>query len=488
MTTVKNRDDAMLVLAATFGDPDQDGDLDVALGNWAAGWYRRVPGEESRNRIVFNENGSVTGEIYADLPGLPGETLSIVFSDIDGDGIADLLEGNDFEMPDYFYIGDGAGGFTPLKRSDGVIPMTTTTTMAIKTADLHNDGVPEIYAAQIAGRSSGVSGTLKMRSLDVYCDDIERAEDKAVCETNMQIKSWYKSGNNFDPTYAGKCQELDGRYEAECKGMLVKDLAIQNRDPSICGLVPKDQRYARAFCDIHFKPAGTPDEAALDEAIPQILRRNVLLVRGPDGTYDEQAEAQGLDVGGWSWDTKIADFDNDGFQDVYIVNGTWVPNEVSPSNLFFLNDRNGGFTEQSGPFGLEDYLITAAATTLDIDNDGDLDVITVPVNGPVMTFINNAQQGNAIALELRDFIGNRFGVGAKVEITYGGNGRTQMRELQLGGGFMSFDAPVAFFGLDDVEGIDGFKISWADGSQTEIDQTFAAGAAYRVERRSLAAN
>lgn len=49
----------------------------------------------------------------------------------------------------------------------------------------------------------------------------------------MQIKSWYKSGNNFDPTYAKNCQQLSGRYQAECKAMLVKDLAIQRRDASI---------------------------------------------------------------------------------------------------------------------------------------------------------------------------------------------------------------------------------------------------------------
>jgi hypothetical protein len=59
------------------------------------------------------------------------------------------------------------------------------------------------------------------------------SEDLAACQKNMQIKSWYKSGNNFDPTYAKNCQQLSGRYQAECKAMLVKDLAIQRRDASI---------------------------------------------------------------------------------------------------------------------------------------------------------------------------------------------------------------------------------------------------------------
>lgn len=489
MSEVANRKDAVMTLAASFGDVEGDGDLDLALGNWAAGWYRRIPGEESRNRIVFNENGVLSGSKFEDLPGLPGETLSILFTDLNGDSHQDLLVGNDFEMPDYYYFGDGKGGFKPVTRKDGIIPDTTTTTMAFKTADLHNDGVPEIYVAQIAGRSSGVSRTLKMRSLKHYCDGIEREADRDACRLNMTIKSWYKSGNNFDPTYAHKCLELEGKYQAECKGMLVKDLAIQNRDPSVCGLVPKDQPRARALCEIHFRKSTKPTEAQMLETIPQIHRRNVLLERSPDGTYQDKAVEEGLQIGGWSWDVKVADFDNDGWQDLYVVNGTWVPNEVSPSNLFFHNDGNGHFTENSGPFGLEDYLITAAATVFDMDNDGDLDVITVPVNGPPMAFVNNSAKGNALAFELRDQIGNRFGIGATVKIRYGGEEKLiQTRELQSGGGFMSFDDPVAFFGLGERDAVEGVSISWPDGTRTDIDKPFKAGAVYRIHRQQLAAN
>ncbi len=182
---VANRADAMLSLALTFGDVDRDGDLDAVLGNWAAGWYRRIPGEELRNRVVFNEAGEMSGGTFAELSGLPGETLSILLSDIDMNGTPDLLVGNDFELPDYVYMGDGQGGFAPITRNEGMIPHTTNTTMAIKTADLHNDGMPELYFAQIAGRSSGVSSTLKMQDLALYCDAITRDADRALCETNM---------------------------------------------------------------------------------------------------------------------------------------------------------------------------------------------------------------------------------------------------------------------------------------------------------------
>jgi len=477
---VGNRADAVLSLALAFDDVNADGNLDVALGNWAAGWYRRIPGEESRNRIVFGQDGHLTGDHFLDLPGIPGETLSILFSDINQDGHADLLVGNDFEVPDYFYHGDGRGELQMVTHQDGLIPHTTTTTMALKTADLQNDGSPEIYLAQIAGRSSGVSEVLKMQPLAQYCDQIRDPQDKQSCARNMEIKAWYKSGNNFDPTYASRCQDLSDPDHAECKAMLVKDLAIQRRDPSICALIPKAQPRARSYCDIHFLPARPITQAEANAAIAQILRSNVLLEKS-DLVYADSAYARNLQVGGWSWDTKIADFDNDGWQDIYIVNGTWVPNEVSPSNLFFHNTGTGSFTESSGPFGLEDYLMTAAATRFDFDNDGDLDLVTHTVNGPLMVFRNNNQQNNSINFELADEQGNSQGLGARLQITTL-DGTIQTREVQLGGGFMSFDAPRVHFGLGTASAIQSLEIRWRTGAVTRIEGGLSAGTLYRVHR------
>ncbi|MEO0372835.1 MAG: FG-GAP-like repeat-containing protein, partial [Pseudomonadota bacterium] len=221
-TALPSPPDAILTMSMALADPDGDGDLDIALGQWAAGWYREIPGEESRNHILWNDDGTFTR--LTPLPGVPGETLSILFSDIDLNGTADLLVGNDFSPPDYVYIGDGAGGFEMVTRASGMIEHTTTTTMAIKTADLQNRGAMELYFAQISGRSSGVSETLKMQDLEHYCDSIETPEARTTCAQNMAIKAWYKAGNNFDPSFAAKCQALMGRDQDECRAMLVKDL------------------------------------------------------------------------------------------------------------------------------------------------------------------------------------------------------------------------------------------------------------------------
>lgn len=277
---------------------------------------------------------------------------------------------------------------------------------------------------------------------------------------------------------------MAGQAQADCKAMLIKDLAIQKRDPSVCALIPAAQEIPRAYCELHFKPSRRPTAAEIALTHPQILRSNVLL-EWQGAAFADTAEARGLDVGGWSWDTKIADFDQDGWLDVYIVNGTWVPNEVSPSNLFFRNTGTGAgarrFEEMSGPFGLEDYLMTAAAVQFDMDGDGDPDLLTHPVNGPLVLFRNNSQNA-AIAFQLEDLAGNRAAIGARIRLT-AADGSIQTRELQLGGGFMSFDAPRAHFGLAQAASAAGARIRWPDGTETELAGPLAAGHLYRIRRQ-----
>lgn len=477
-----NREDAPLAMALSFADADSNGYLDIAVGNWSAGWYRRIPGEESRNRIIWNDGPeALDGQFRAmDLVGIPGETLSILWSDINDDTFSDLIVGNDFDIPDYVYLGDGAGALAMVPYDSGLIPHTTTTTMAVKTGHLTGKTRPDIYFAQISGRSSGVSTTLKMRDLTLYCNDIENLEARATCEENMAIKDWYKSGNSFDPTYASKCHELAGRNRDECRAMLVKDLAIQKRDPNLCELIPKGQDIPKAYCRLHFEPVRQPTTAEIALTHPQILRSNVLL-EWANSAYIDHAEQRGIDVGGWSWDTKLADFDLDGDLDVYIVNGTWVPNEVSPSNLYFENDGNGNFTEGSGPNGLEDYLMTASVTAFDSDGDGDLDLVTHPVNGPLVTFINGAQNPR-LTFRLTDMRANSDAIGAVITLMLP-QGQTQIRELQLGGGFMSFDALSTSFGLGPFTQADGAVIRWSDGTITQISGPLVAGAGYHVTHR-----
>ena len=485
LTPVKNREDAILSKALSFGDVDRDGDLDVAVGNWASGWYRRTPGTEGTNRIIYNAPGKLDGSNFAELEAMPGETLSMLLSDINGDGNLDLLEANDFDQPDYFYLGDGKGGMQRIKRSDGIIPLTTTTTMSMKTADIDNDLVPEIYVSQIAGRAEGISKKLKFLPIDFYCLDIQNAEDRKRCQISISTKQWYSlGGRQVDIRNALKCDTGDKKFLEECRAMMIKDVAIQQKNVRLCHRIDPAQPRARQLCDVHFYPSITPDEAEIAESIPQIKGWNTLLVNKGDNTFEDQSKVRGLDIGGWSWDVKFVDVDLDGDQDVYITNGHWIIGRQVPSNLFYENRGKGHFIEKSGDFGLEEFLILPSITSTDIDGDGDIDFIGQAVNGPVMAFINNAQGGHAFGVELEDSMGNTAGIGAKIVIRYGKDGSLhQLREIQSGGGFLSFDPAKAYFGLGDEKAVTSIEVTWPTGGKTTIDGPFPAGSMYKIVRQ-----
>jgi len=485
LTPVKNREDAILSKGLSFGDVDRDGDLDVALGNWASGWYRRTPGSEGTNRIIYNAPGKLDGSNFAELDAMPGETLSMLLSDIDGDGNLDLLEANDFDQPDYFYLGDGKGGMQRIKRSDGIIPLTTTTTMSMKTADIDNDLVPEIYVSQIAGRAEGISKKLKFLPIDFYCLDIQNAEDRKRCQVSISTKQWYSlGGRQVDIRNALKCDTGDKKFLEECRAMMIKDVAIQQKNVRLCRRIDPGQPRAKQLCDVHFYPSITPAEKDVAEAIPQIKGWNTLLVNKGDNTFEDQSKVRGLDIGGWSWDVKFVDADLDGDQDVYITNGHWIIGRQVPSNLFYENRGKGHFIEKSGDFGLEEFLILPSITSTDIDGDGDIDFIGQAVNGPVMAFINNGQGGHAFGVELEDSMGNTAGIGAKIVIRYGKDGGLhQLREIQSGGGFLSFDPAKAYFGLGDEKAVTSIDVTWPTGGKTTIDGPFPAGFMYKIVRQ-----
>ena len=490
MTTLANRPDAVLAKALSFADVDRDGDLDIAVGNWSGGWYRRIPGPEALNRIIFNEAGTITGENAIELRAMPGETLSILLSDIDLDGDVDLLEGNDFEQPDVFYLGDGTGKFRRIGNNEGIIPVTTTSTMSMKTADLDNDLIPEIYISQIAGRAEGISKKLKFLPIELICADISNADDRARCQKNIADRAWYRFGGRQVPvTEAFRCKSGDASFEAMCKAMLIKDIAIQRNDPNLCQYISVDQPRALLMCEIHFRPKGKPTREDLADNIQQIMGWNVLLTRQEDGTYADVSKSWGLDIGGWSWDIKIADVDLDEMLDVYITNGHWIIKDIAPSNLHYRNLGGRKFVEASGDYGLEEHSMLPSLTAVDFENDGDQDFIGQAVNGPVIGFINNAQNPNRIGFRFQDEIGNRFGIGNRVVIRYGdGGGRHQMRELQSGGGFLSFDAPKMFFGLGDHDSVASIEVFWSTGERNLIEGPFKAGAAYTIFRQGERAN
>ena len=225
------RGQAVLSLSTSFGDIDRDGDLDVVVGNWFAGMSKQHPPPRSRNELWINEGGRFA---VSPLPGLVGETLSALLSDWSGDGWLDLIVGNDFDVPDFYYRGDGKGGFERIVRGDGVIPHSTHSTMSIDTGDFDNDLDLDVFLDQITARATGPSARMPVLPLDEYCDDIVVQAERDRCAANMATRRAFFYGPNHRPANVRKCAAAPDLSDRQaCVGMQVMMTAQRTRNPAL---------------------------------------------------------------------------------------------------------------------------------------------------------------------------------------------------------------------------------------------------------------
>ena len=189
------------------------------------------------------------------------------------------------------------------------------------------------------------------------------------------------------------------------------------------------------------------------------IGNNVLLRNSGDGlTFTDEAVEAGVSIGilgnseRVTWGTSFFDFDNDGYEDLYVVSGylslpiteAFEIYKKEQANVLLRNNGNGTFSDISEVSGAADVGIGRGGVFLDYNGDGCLDLFVANLGQKTRLFENVCNSGNNwLQVRAVGTTSNRDGIGARLTLEAGG--MTQIREIRAGSSQMGQDMPAAHF-------------------------------------------
>lgn len=403
---------------ASFFDYDLDGDLDVFVANYPITPFQynsynykmrmdRVTDEETDN--LYRNDGDhftrVTDEANVKLYSL---SLSVTVSDLNNDGWPDMYVSNDFATPDCMYINNKNGSFRNVIKES--TDHTSFYGMGVDISDFNNDGLVDIF------------------QMDMDAESNQRSK------ANMA---------SMDPLMFDNIEQVGFQYQF-----------MQNA-----------------------------------------LQLNTGMQESNNPKFSDISRFAGVSSTDWSWAPLFADLDNDGWKDIFISNGTRreinnkdyfralegqkkssdsllikslrIPSEKI-DNYVFRNKRDLTFEKANDYWGISHKGFSTGSIYADLDNDGDLEIVTNNIDEEPSVFENTSSQtNNYLTIQLKGQDKNKFGLGSKLIINSGS--QTQIQELTLSRGFQSSVAPRIHFGLGKIITVDSLRIIWPDGKEETLN-------------------
>lgn len=408
---------------AYFFDYDRDGDLDLYLQTHNVETIPRESQRRTQKKIaqVDSVNGNRfyenRGGQFVDVTGAVGIQSSPVtyglgagVSDVNKDGWPDIYVGNDYSPPDHLYINNGDGTFTDELASS--MGHTSRASMGIDVADVNNDLLSDIFVLDMLSRGNKRQKLLHMPN------------DRKLFRDNLKRGFYYQ------------------------------------------------------------------------------YTINTLQMNHGNGTFSEIGQLSGVSNTDWSWAPLIADYDNDGWKDIFVTNGLLhditnrdfiefrrkyimdknydlKPKDISvlmenlPSsdleNYAFENENGVEFGEVSADWNLDDAVNSNGAAYSDLDNDGDLDLVTNNINSKSYIYrnsTNEASENSFLKVKLEGDGQNAYGVGSKVYVY--ADSTSQYVEQFPARGYLSSVSPTLHFGLGAHARVDSVRVVWPDGRRQTV--------------------
>ncbi|PIA81603.1 RNA-binding protein [Gaetbulibacter sp. 4G1] len=467
-------------VGVSVADVNNDGFLDIYINR--AGWYN---GDEKLANMLYINNGDLTFSEQASAYGLAETNRSIAstFFDYDKDGDLDVYIANApsgfalsgklidlekiqkneetkaFRGSDKLYNNDGNGHFTDVSLKAGILPDLGFGLNA-QVGDLNNDGWPDIYVS------------------------------------NDFIGPDFAYINNGDGTFKDDRNHLFKHISYYSMGSDIADINNDGlSDLLVLDMSPDD--YIRSKTTMSMMSIDRFQDM-IDKDYHHQYMHNVMQVNNGNGTFSEVANMSGVAKTDWSWASLMADFDLDGLNDIYITNGIYrdvvdrdtnieinkyidankstltekdffdftqkLPQQKL-TNYLFKNKGDLQFDNKTDDWADESPSFSNGAVYVDLDNDGDLDIVTNNLDENATILRNNATtltKNNYIKFKFKGAVKNKFGVGTVVKI-HQKNGQILSRELVNSRGYLSSMSNALHFGLGLDATIPRIEIVWNDG-------------------------
>jgi len=427
---------------AVFFDYDRDGRLDLYLLNHTLNDMQpnnirdtTIDSSAVAADKLYHNEGAVPGTdhpVFRDVSrkaGIieDGNGLGVVVTDVNNDGYPDLYVANDYIRNDLLWLNNKNGTFSNCISS--AIKHQSYSSMGTDAADINNDGLPDII-------------TLDMQP-----------------ETNSRKKMMYSFLNE-------RRRQLE-----EIKG---------------------------------YQPQYVHNMLQLNNGVRQIHNRS-------EPFFSETGYMAGIAETDWSWGVLMCDFDNDGWKDVHVTNGLgrdannndfveymhdvvvksgasyYDPSQrkafnnqlaalgsLTLRNYLYKNNGNLTFEDVSQQAGISESSISNGAAYADLDNDGDMDIVTNNINGAAFVMRNDiinsgdtSKKYHYLTIKLDGDSTNKDGIGSKVQVYC--KGLVQVAEQYPVRGYLSTVDSRLHFGFGSNTP-DSLKIVWPDGRMQVISK------------------
>jgi hypothetical protein len=473
-------------------DYDNDGNLDIFFTNGADITTLKKDSPKYWNRLFRNnEDGTFTD--VTEKAGIKGTgyDVGVAVGDYDNDGYQDIFVGGVYRNTLYHNNGDGT--FTDVTEKTGLTqppgkqygPLWS---VGAAWVDVNNDGLLDLFVLNYLQWDVHKEPSCSFEGKPDYC------HPKLYGPTPNQLFLNKGNGTFVDVSeQAGICQ-----HPGKAMGVGVADYDHDGR-PDL--FVTNDKLFNSLF---HNKGNLKFDEVAFETGVALPEHGNLISGMGTDfrdlnndgyadiaivaldsetfpmyqndkkGGFVEITGKSGMSVlsnpmSGYS--PNIADFDNDGWKDIFVSRGDVQSKamaekrHIDQPNTVFRNLGNGkwvALTEEAG-FTAQPPQRHRGSAYGDFNHDGKLDLVVSALSAPAEIWMNDSpDQNHWLELALQGTKSNRNGIGAKIRVIAGGI--TQFNEVSTASGYASSSAGPVHLGLGAAKSADEIEIRWPSGT------------------------